>query len=175
MKKIVVLIVIISVILALAACEKKPENTPENPDWLSEHAYLGKFTNEDGSGEIYIGMPEEDFVEFLKKHNIPFETHGYGTSLDYNIDGIRIRYGIDDGKLSGIELQETAKGLCVGDSVEKMKRLYGNNYVYDDSDEPCYTYTWQNGAVLLISVGGPEGDQTVTSMGMGIQDPESEE
>ena len=173
MKKNIIFVIIICMMITpfLLACGQTEK--PEEPDLLSEHAYLGKFTKKDGTGEIYLGMSEGDFVAFLKQHNIPFEIDRNGASfVQYIIDDYSMQYEIDDGKLSGVALQETAEGLFIGDSVEKMKRLYGNDCVYDEAGEPSYAYKWPNGAVLLICVSGPEGKQTINSIGMGFASPE---
>ena len=109
--------------------------------------------DESNKGDIRLGMSESAFQSILQKNGIEsrndYDTYSAG---DYC-------YAFTDGQLDEItndymtsertETCETSRGLKLGDSLQKMIRLYGKDYVFKAEDTGYYRYYFE-GYILEI-------------------------
>ena len=103
-----------------------PSESESDPE-EAMYAALAQLTKEDGTGEISLDMTVAEIIEVLDRHGIE-----YG---DYSLDGegsagyITVRKNIYHTfhyyKYGSFAVQQSYKGLRVGDSRDKVYELYG--------------------------------------------------
>lgn len=113
----------------------------EMPDY-NETPIPGEVENPVQDGRIYN----------LTDLSFTYHTADWAQYFTFSYEGELVRYGANSSDFS------THKGLYVGDSVEKMKTLYGTDFQKDVEDYPVYQYRLENGYLNIFY----EGD-TVTS------------
>jgi hypothetical protein len=100
---------------------------PEEATTATVAKQIARLLKEDGSGKISINSTLVDIKKTLQSNKIPFEASELGIMFT---DGTVLMFNGDDGKgnrtFSEAVLVETPKGLKIGDSVAKMKKLYGD-------------------------------------------------
>jgi len=116
--------------------------------------------SEDGTGTIIFKMGINNLISVLNEYNIEYE--------QVDVDEIRtdgMYFYFEEDKLvymeSGVFI--TSRGLKNGDTVETMKKLYGDEYEFYEPEEPfpaSYEYNI-GGNILCFSVRG-NGENTDT-------------
>jgi len=109
---------------------------------------IGQLLCEDGTGIINFAMSQEEILDRLNEHRIRYEINEsiyFGNSI-YFEDGSAYYPGFYYPK-------ETARGISLGDTVEKMKVLYGEPDFEIIPDIGCYSYLFEVGRNLCPDTG----------------------
>ena len=166
--KIFCFILCVLMSVTLVGCVSVIESTPPISTKEIKLISEGQLTNEDGTGQIHIGITRNDFEKVLKNNGFesPRSTEDYiavETTFYYFENG-ELLYLVsadpEDKKF------RTAKGLELGDSIEKMKELYGTNYEYRSATGPfseMYDYLYED-STFSVSV-APDG-KTIFEIGV---------
>ena len=147
---------------------KQKSNTPVRPKKNTAFVSAAQLTDEEaGKGEISMGDTYRQVKAVLMKYHFldnstSFEPPGKNTAWSGHAG--TTSYTFDSGgKLTGITSAdgsgsafETSRGLKIGDTVAKMKSIYGKAYQYNQPYEgilPCYEYGFgSKGGSLSIEV-----------------------
>ncbi len=135
MKKGIIIILLIIAILAIAIVTwsntKKSESTNETSSTKSEEAFYFSDNGKElkiGENFLEAGMPEANNV--YEAESCAFD----GIEKTYTYSNYEITTCPKDGKEEILTIYlltsevETKEGVKIGDSVEKMKEKYGENY-----------------------------------------------
>ena len=112
--------------------------------------------NDDGTGAFPIGMKLTDF--YAKTALLGWTCSPAGTTdPEATISVGKTQFGFYDGQLDSIMINDasiaTAKGLRVGDTITKMKKLYGTKYGHETSmSQPAYYYWFSDNTYLQVTV-----------------------
>jgi len=140
----------------------EPEPTIMSNDEISTK--LAALTNEDGTGEIYIGIEREAACRILDCEGIPYTMDEVPRGEDGALSFSNGASYVFDGSDTKIYLTQTNKGLKIGDSASKVKQLYGNDGLQEILSGWGYTIDYPNGITLYIGMNGTEDDATVNYM-----------
>jgi hypothetical protein len=182
-KKLHLIVLVLCMVLGLASCAAIPqtnfEETSSNQqttttppttttvDLAAISAQLAQLTNEDGTGEIHLGMNTSAVSQVLDSYNITYTTDFDG-ALVYTADNT-VYSGHD--VLNNISMNQTKNGLQIGDAKSHIIELYGQpNITWDDA----YIYYMEKpGDTIPInfSIGFSTGSGAVTRIQIGYADP----
>ena len=119
--------------------------TTPTPTTVNEKAIISskvaKLTNEDGTGEINLEMTLDEIADVLAKYNIPYEFDEFGC---LNTPDGTSYYPYK------FRLQETKRGLRVGDGVVKAIQLYGTPYKQGSSGCMFHTGKTSYGEIVEL-------------------------
>ncbi len=129
-----------------------------------------------GKGEISIGDSCAKIKKILANYEFSENDVDYlppsGTGFsDYRVGGTV--YKFENDKLVGIwsagDSFQTTKGLKVGDTVKKMKSIYGAKYKYtpmpsDRTQQATYDYTFKEGWGMLVFANGNGNNAKITEI-----------
>ena len=116
----------------------------------------------DGSGEIRIGEGKAELLEVLNRHGIPVQSLAgdilAGDTMFYldncdSISRVQFFYQIDS-------------GLKAGDTVSKMKQIYGVNYiaVKNQFNRGYFAYPMGNNTTLYIEAQGTSDESVIVDI-----------
>ena len=112
-----------------------------------------KLIDEDGTGEISLGMTLDEIIKKLDELGVEYNhdedwihIDNIGFALDNNGVLYQISYTI-----SGAQ---TSKGLKKGDNYAKMAELYGNKYTVRDENDLTYYIYKHSGANFVVTFDG---------------------
>ena len=126
--------------------------TPYNPEELV-YEKLAKLTKEDGTGEISLDMSAQEIVAVLDKYGIEYDD--YQPDEEYKSGHVSIsRNGYCTkyyDKYGQFSLQQSYKGLKVGDDLDRVLELYGepDEIVSNGSPDKFYIYVQKELAGLM--------------------------
>lgn len=139
-RKAILVLVFLGVLLQFASCKTKDEGTvtsSANPLATSDtQKSVAEIFCEDGSGCVNFSINQDDVMEALDEYGI-----------NYEVDGCFLTF--EDGSVYSSDYpgyyypKETANGFCIGDSVEKMKSLYGEPQLSPRYDIILYSYQFE--------------------------------
>ena len=121
----------------------------QQPTTKSLSAKIAALTNEDGTGEVYIGMKPEEVIVKLTETGIPFKEVELGVDFE---DGSAYFFSSDD--LREISFMETVRGLKVGDTAKRVKELYEDTRFVELNGGYMYVCKMSETMELTIAVEG---------------------
>ncbi len=150
----------------------KPKNISASPSWPTKGSTLtsaSQLTDETtGKGKISMGDTLAQVKAVLKDYRlinskVTYYPPSNGGPSQYWAGTTAYLFN-EKGKLAGVmsatgaEFKfETSRGLKLGDTVAKMKSIYGNDYIYEagvpeEGQLPRYTYEFPSGWGIMLQL-----------------------
>ena len=145
-----------------------PDATPTPPPTPTPTP-TAVLANEAGANSFPMGMTVSAF--YAKAASLGWKCQPKSTNdPDATIDVGKTEFAFIDNGLYSITIGDrsfaTGKGLRVGDTVAKMKQLYGTDFGFEeDMSEPAYIYWFADGTFLQATVDG----QKITGLAIGVR------
>ena len=125
---------------------------------------------EDGSGIIVFGMTPNEFFQVASQMRWSCTPKSAPNEFG-SVECGKLHFGFMQNTLGAFYVSnksfQTDRGLQVGDSVKKMKQLYGSDFGYDNADDmDMYWYTLPNEFELNITAN--ENSGIIVEWGMAL-------
>ncbi len=143
--------------------KNKENNTPENnitntsDNNLSVLEIIINDQTENSTGTFNLGMTKKDVKALLKSRNMKIEFEDDNGSAGSMVISDCIRFHFDINEVLNemyaynTENFQTSKGLKSGDSIQRLKELYGKEYSsHEEPDAIVYDYKFPTGVFFVV-------------------------